>query len=209
MRETPRAYGRRTGASYQPPDWLTARARPLAPGQSCPTLFRYPGPLGLAAFLDGDMELLAPTPGGRVWLSASRTPAELAAVRQFGTLAVLQPLRLDACRTPQRGVWLGVNRPLPEQTLAWIPPSALRARLPWDGLRERDAAEARLARWIDRDRSRVRDALGRYLEELRALERAGARAPRQPWCRVSQAARRRLLSRHGVSPSWSRSTDAA
>ena len=55
MRETVAAFEKRTGTTYDPPPSVGALGRRLAPGESCPTLFRYPGPEGLRDLLIGQL----------------------------------------------------------------------------------------------------------------------------------------------------------
>jgi len=203
VRETPRGFRRRTGASYQPPGWLLAEGRPLAPIEACPTLFRYPGPCGLSDFFGGGLARLGPVPDGTLWMSATRAHADVSGVGRFVTLVVLQPLRLSPCRTSRRGIYVGVNRRLRREHVTWLPPSALRARLPWDRITSASEAREPLERYVRRDEARIREELGRYVEELQLLERAGAVPSDRPWCDVPIARRRRTLARHGVTPTWS------
>lgn len=203
MRETPRGFRRRTGASYQPPGWLLEQGRPLAPGEACPTLFRYPGPCGLSDFFAAGLPHLGPVRGGPLWMASMRLWRDVSGARLFGTLAVLQPLHANPCRSRRRGVYVGVNTRLRPEHVAWLPPSGLRARLPWDRIATADEARERLDTYVRRDEARVRDELGSYVEELQQLEAAGAKPLDSPWCEVPAARRRRLLARYGVQPRWS------
>ena len=203
MKESPAAFERRTGVGYQPPAWLAARGRPLGPRESCPTLFRYPGPEGLRGALGGALRRLAPPGVEAVWLSADLGGERGRAVRMFGTLAILQPLRLQPCATRRRGAYLGVNGDVDDALHAvWVPPSAVKERIAWDRLRTSEDALRRLGRSWQEERERVADRIAAYLEELSELERAGAPRPERPWLSVPLRERRALLARHAVAPRW-------
>ncbi len=199
MDETPRAFTARTSFAYAPPTGVTFHAEPLAPDAVCPTLFRYPGPCGLADWFAGTMTHLGP-PGELLWLCERPVFHDTVGARHFGTLALLQPLGFQPC--PQRPrVWIAANLPRAGHEVVWVPPSAVERRLPWSRLAS--AAEARAL--LPDERSAAIDELARYLEELDAMRRTGAPGPGVAWCRVPTAERLRLLAAHGVRPVW---TDA-
>ena len=204
MKETVQGFGKRTGQAYGPPAGLLRLARPLGPREACPTLFRYPGPLGLRDLLSGGGFRPAPPPARWVWLAATPGLVGRSGARRFGLVAFLEPLRLAPCATRRKGLYLGVNRsPREPEGLVWVPPSALRRRLPWDRIRTADETRKRIGPVYDEERLRVIDALAAYVEELSALDRAGAPAPAGAWLDVSPAERRRLLSDFGIAPRWS------
>lgn len=200
MKETVAAFERRTGLVYAP----ATAGRPLARSDACPTLFRYPGPEGLRDHLHGTLRRLAPS--GRVlWLT--RDPkggaGQPRAVKLFGIVAVLEPLRLSPSLARERGAYLGTNALLAElRGIAWVPPSLIGARVPWDRLRDEAQLRRHAGAGQGDERARVLEALARYLEELAALRRAGAPAPRRPWCATPARARRAVLERYGVRPAW-------
>jgi len=203
LRETVRAFVRRTGLPYGPPGWLLGRARPLGPAQGCPTLFRYPGPCGLRDHFDARLETLGPPESRELWMAAMPLHADVGGARHFGTLGVLEPLRFDACRTERRGIYLAVNRPIGDPGLAlWIPPGRVGAELGLDAVAAGSTVPPALRRACDRARPRVRDRLEAYIEEMADLERAGAAPPGLPWCDVPAARRHRVLADHGVRPRW-------
>ena len=95
VKEPVAAFERRTGERYDPPDWLRALGEPLSPRESCPTLFRFPGPEGLQAHFQG--RLRSPRAAG------ARPPlAHLAAHR-----------RLPATRRPVRDAGGAAAAPAP------------------------------------------------------------------------------------------------
>ena len=201
MRETVAGFEARTGGSYQPPEWLRARVRPLRPDEGCPTLFRYPGPCGLIDHLRGLLRHLGPVPGGDLWVAEQPLHADVAGAALFGTLAVLQPLRHAPGLTERPGVYVGVNAPLRADEVAWLPPSQLRAPLPWDRLANVEQVAAELGD-VSVERARVAEQLAAYVEEMDALSRAGVPPAGRPWCEVPADERRRLLSDHGLSGRW-------
>lgn len=205
MRESVAAFCAR-GGRYAPPAALIAAhgARPLAPGDDCPTLFRAPGPHATRRYLAGAPEAawLAPEVQPWLWLSerpasGSRRQAEL-----FGVLAVLVPLPLQPCRV-RPGQWIAENRLVPDEGLVWVPPSALRAAVPWDALGTRRAAEQALGAGLAEERRRVGERLDAYLEELSLLAAAGVPGPDRPWCDVPAAERRQILAAAGMDGRFS------
>jgi len=203
VKESVAAFERRTGLVYAPPRFLRTLGRPLRPREPCPTLFRYPGAEALLAHLRGGLAWLAPSGTDWVWLSRSPTGARLHGVALFGTVAVLEPLRLSPCVARERGAFLGANREVSGgEGLVWVPPSRVRARVPWDRIRRPEEAVRRLGRRYDEERAEVAERLSAYLEELPALRRAGALDPPRPWCAVGPRRRRALLDRYGVAAAW-------
>lgn len=208
MKERVAAFERRTGESYAPPAWLRALGDALSPRESCPTLFRFPGPEGLQAHFQGRLRQLSPPGRGHLWLTSRPTGAYPRPVDLFGTLAVLQPLRLQPCRTHcfthTRDNWVGLDRPVEPDTLAWVPPSLVRAEVDFDRVRTAAEARRRFGAGYEDERLRIMDRLSAYLEELSELARAGAPGPSRHWCSVPARERRSLLSRHGLRPRWTR-----
>ncbi len=192
MKESVAMFEARTGLVYR------AIGAGVAPGarQSVPTLFRYPGPQGLAAHLQGHAARLAPQQAPFVWLAESARADNAKAVSLFGVLAVLQPLALGVVRDGRH--WLGENRiTTPADALVWLPPSAVKAGLKLDRVAQPEQAIKRCQDYAA-EKARVTDRLGAYLEELGALQNTGAPAGSQPWCAVPVGQRRALLARHGL-----------
>lgn len=198
-------FEKRTGLRYAP-GAAPPGARALRARETCPTLFRYPGPDGLLELLQGSLRRLAPPGRPLVWLE--RDPRGRAgqprSVRLFGTAAILQPLRLSPWAAPAAGVYLAENAAVdPGAGLVWVPPPALAAGLPWDRLRTPRQLLERVGSGYADAREATLERLRRYLEELDALRRAGAPPPERPWCGLPAKRRRALLERYGVRPSWS------
>lgn len=208
MKERVTAFERRTGERYEPPDWLLGLGDALLPRESCPTLFRFPGPEGLQAHFQGRLRQLGPPGRSHLWLTSRPTGAYPRPVGLFGTLAVLQPLRLLSCRTHcfthTRDNWIALDRPVDPGEIAWIPPSLTRAPISFDRIRTADDARRRFGKGYEDERLRTMDRLSAYLEELSELRRAGAPGPARHWCTVPAAQRRALLARHGLRPRWTR-----
>jgi len=208
MRERVAAYERRTGDLYAPPAWLTALGDPLGPRESCPTLYRFPGPEGLQAHFQGRLRQAGFPGRAHVWLTGRPTGAYARPVSLFGTLAVLQPLRLHPCRTHcfahTRDNWIAVDRAIASDEIAWVPPSLVRASVSLDRARTAREADRRFGREYEDERRRVEESLSGYLEELSELRRAGAPGPRRHWCTVPARERRELLARYGLRPRWTR-----
>ena len=196
MRETPAGFGRRTSIAYVPSPAALVLGRPLADGEPCPTLFRYPGPCGLADWFAGDLRALAPGP--LVWMSSATWCGDSLGARWFGTLAVLQPLRVHPVRV-RAGIYVGSG---PPEELVWLPPSLLATRVPWDDLATVDDALQHLGWVAARERPAVVDDLCRYLEELDDMRLSGAPGPGVPWLALSDEERRRRLAAAGVAPVW-------
>jgi hypothetical protein len=209
VKETIAAFERRTGERYAPPLWLRALGTPLARRESCPTLFRYPGPEGLQALFQDRLNALGPAGLGRghLWLTSRPTGAWPRPVSLFGTLALLRPLRLQPCRTHcfthKRDNWIALDRAVDPDETAWVPPSFTRG-FSFDRVSTAAEARRRFGPGYEDERRRVEERLSAYLEELSELRRAGAPGPRVHWCMVPERERRAVLSLHGVRPGWTR-----
>ena len=206
MRETVQAFERRTGATYAPPAGLQAAARPLAPGDACPTLYRFPGAGALHEHLAGsELTRWGAEGGGWLWLTEVATRARRSAATTFGVLAALQPLHLHPCvhGSGASGRWLAVDRAHAPELTIWVPPRLVSMGPGLDAVPTRAAALDAFGRaaWGDA-RQRTLDHLSAYLEELSALERAGAVGPDRPWMELPLADRRRVLADHGLSARW-------
>lgn len=198
MKETPARFATRTGTAYAP----IAAGVPPGSRETVPTLFRYPGPQGLAEILQGRLAQLAPPESPFVWLAESGKADNPRATGLFGVIAVLQPLALGVTR--QGGHWLGQNRAMgPAEALVWLPPVAVNAGLNLDRVAEPDQAMRKVKDYAA-EKSRVTDLLGAYLEELGALHNAGAKPLDKPWCALSAAARKKLLAKHGLRGRFTR-----
>lgn len=192
MKETPDKFQARTGLAYR----AIGHGRPPGPSEAVPTLFRYPGPQGLAEVLQGRLERLAPPEAPLVWLAEAAKADNAKSVGLFGVLAVLQPLRLGVVRDGRH--WLAENRALgAADGLVWLPPVAVRAGVNLDRVAEPEQAIRKVKNYAD-EKVRVTDQLGAYLEELGALHNAGAKPPERPWCALPVAARKKLLAKHGL-----------
>lgn len=218
MRETVRSYETRTASRYSPPARLAPIGRPLRIDEECPTLFRYPGPCGLAEWwgLDAStpsMRRLGPARNADLWMSESPLHSHAPGARHFGLIAVLQPLTFALMRGEQAeppvgdsgvpiGVFVAENRDLRDEALVWVPPSRLGGELPWDSLAHADEAQEALGR-VDEEQAAVIAQLQAYRAELAGMQAAGAPGPNGPWCAVPQAARLEQLDRYGVRAAWS------
>jgi hypothetical protein len=164
------------------------------------TLFRYPGPFALAEALMRGPPPLAP--GRWIWLSDDPLVPLPGPVRRFGSLAVLAAERLGL-DTVDAHTFLAAAQPVGDEQLVWLPPSRLEVgRALLAGARTREEA-SRLLGDTDDERADVLAELGAYLEELTALERAGAPPPGRAWCDVEAEERRRRLAEHGIHGRWS------
>lgn len=192
MKESPARFEARTGKAWRP----IAQGTPPAVREAVPTLYRYPGPQGLAEMLQGRLERLAPLDVPFVWLAEGAKADNAKSVGLFGVVAVLQPLRLGVTRDGKH--WLGENRPVADSdALVWLPPVAIKAGLNLDRVAEPEQAMRKVKNYAD-EKVRVTDQLGAYLEELGALHNAGAKPPDEPWCVLPVAARKKLLAKHGL-----------
>lgn len=198
MKETPSRYRLRTTRDYEPPGWLRAIARPFAPDEPCPTLFRYPGPEGILASMQARLPRLAPPASAYAWLSMRPLPAAPGA-ETFGAVAILEPLRLDPCVAPEPDGCLALNALLDDDTpVLWIPPGDKSLALPWDALATPSEVTFTYGADYASQRDRVSDLVAAYLEELDELARAGALRDSAAWCARSEDDRRRLLAEHGI-----------
>lgn len=203
MKETPRAFERRTGGRYDPPGWLRQLARPLDADRALPTVFRYPGPCGMKRWFEGRLETLGPPDDRILWFAEPTIHEDALGAAHFGTFAILEPLAFQPCAIRRGGVYVAENRPVAvDAPVAWVPPGALHAPLPWDELATAGAARAALAPFVAAERARVEESLGRYHEELAAMRRSGAPGPWILWHDVPARVRRRMLDRWGVAPVW-------
>jgi len=211
LRETPNEFQRRTGHRYAPSDELRAFGRHLRPDEAVPTLFRFPGACGMAAFLglEPAPATLGPEGQPHAWLTHSRNHSFSAGAQQFGTLVVLQPLRFSPWfgeynRPPIDAtgqvlpVWALPNRPITdEDAVVWIPASALETELPWDTL----CNASELPDWSAEKRQAI-ESLHRYREEMFALKQAGEPPLPHPWFEVPASQRTALLERHAIPCRW-------
>lgn len=231
MTESPAEFTRRTGRPYNPPQSITtvARAsdrsengvgarreaepqpsavRPLAPDAPCPTLFRFPGGCGLAEYFLGSLFTLAKSADAELWAAAGPVNAEVPGAIHFGTFAILQPLHFGMCEaTP--GIWVGANRPIDDPGhIAWVPPSAMLASIPWERIADAEDLASRLGSGVERERGEVIDSLDLYAREVEAIARAGVPDPEIRWCDRSEELRTKLLAEFGVSAVWTGTTRA-
>lgn len=208
MKETPSAYARRTRRTYRPPAALRAAGRPLGPDEPCPTLFRYPGPFGLARLLGGTTERLAPDDASFVWLAEDSASLRPGGTRLFGSIAVVEPLSLSPCRAVDpdgNDAWLGRDRAVREgEQVVWVPPLLVGRPFDWDHLARAEQVRDHVGAAYDAARERVVDSLAAYLEELAELAKAGAPDPGRPWHDLTPDERRRVLAGCGVAPRWTR-----
>ncbi len=198
MKETVAEFTARTGLAYAPDEELLVWGRPLAIDEECPTLFRYPGPCGVRDALTGRGGALGAPASRVVWLSRDPVPPEAPSAARFGTLAVLQPLRLGPVASDQPGVYVAWNVVADE--VIWVPPADF--ALDWNPIATADAARGALPGW-EAARDAVLAELDVYDDEVRRLHEAGGEHPDVKWAEVPPPARRLLLARLGVEPLWS------
>lgn len=204
MRETVQAFKKRTGGEYAPPTWLTERYRPLKPRDALPTLFRYPGPCGLREHFHSSLARLGPPDQSTLWMAEKLLWSDTQGAAHFGTVALLQPLKFAACKSPRKGVFVGVNEEVDAELIAWVPPSFLEKRLPWDKLQSAREVASELGPRAEAERALVIRQLNAYLEELSMLEQSGATPTHKPWCEVPKKARLKLMAEFGIKPRWSK-----
>lgn len=198
MKETPARFEARTGMSYR----AIGQGKPAGIREGVPTLFRYPGPQGLAEMLQGRLARLATLDAPFVWLAETAKADNAKSVGLFGVVAVLQPLRLGVTRDGKH--WLGENRVVGDaDALVWLPPVAIKAGMNLDRVAEPEQATRKVKDYAGQ-KSRVTDLLGAYLEELGALQNAGAKPPEKPWCALPAAARKKLLASYGLRGRFTR-----
>lgn len=207
--ETPAEFARRTGGSYDPLRSIaTGSTRALAPDEPCPTLFRFPGACGLAELFLGSLVTLAKRGDAELWAAASPRNTEVPGAIHFGTFALLQPLRFGMCEASP-GIWVGANRAIDDPgRIAWIPPSAMAAPIPWERIADADEAASWLGSGSHRERAEIIDALDLYAREVEAIALAGVPDPEIRWCDRPEELRAKLLAEFGVSAVWTASTRA-
>lgn len=208
MRESVEAYERRTGASYRPPPALRSIGEPLGREDDCPTLYRYPGPVGLKDYFLGTTRTLAPQGATWTWFAEFPEAAGTSAVDEFGMVAVLEPMRLQPCATEESGVFVAEASLPAESGHLWVPPDHLadRGEVPWDALMAREAAVDAIGDVYDERREVVGRKLDAYLEELSALAGAGVDEPDAPWCDVPDEERRQIVESADIQAPWTRAT---
>lgn len=211
MTETFIDFEARTGGSYNPPPELTEIGRQFESWEACPSLFRSPGPGALRAWFDGTLNQLAHEDAPFVWLSNDENSTSPAESAQFGNLAILQPLHLQICKTRERGSYLGVNAVLKSKTtstglgrdgIVWVPPSALGRGIRWAHVGTKRDAESYFGPDLANERSIVLDRIHAYLDEVKALETAGASLGDVPWYAKSNKERQEVLETYGVPSRW-------
>ena len=202
MRETVTEYRGRTGRPYRP----AAAGRPLADDEPCPTLFRYPGAAALLEALSTHLSRLGPPGSDTLWLCEDASVPAPGGAAHFGALAILEPLALGAAPVGQLGaarIFAAANIDVDADRVAWIPPRLVGAgAAPWDAIAGAADAEQVIGQRWHEERAMAVQALSSYLEELELLSRSGAPPPACPWSELDDAARRRLLAAHGVTPRW-------
>jgi len=165
------------------------------------TLFRYPGPFAIAETL---MRSVPPLARGKwIWLSDDPLLPLPGSVRRFGSLAVFEAERLGLTEIDEH-TWVAAAQPVDPERVIWLPPSRVdTGRALLETVTSREEAD-RILGPTDDERAEVLDELGAYLEELTALERAGAPPPGGAWCEIDAEERRRRLRKHGVDGRWSK-----
>lgn len=212
MTETFLDFEARTGGTYDPPDKVTQLARRFDSWEACPTLFRSPGPGGLRAWFEGTLDRLAHQDAPLVWLSDSETGTSPTESKLFGVLAILQPFHLQVCSTREEGSFLGVNAKLRSRTthlglgrdaIVWVPPSAIGRSVRWHHVSvERDAKQL-FGPHLEAEKSKVLASLNAYLDELAAVEGAGAGPQDVAWYDVPVEERVAILEQHSLPARWS------
>ena len=192
--ETVEAWEARTGARYLPPRAVRAEGAVLQPTDTCPVLYRYPGPCGLRDAFSGSLAHLAPATSPLLWLSEQPLHADVPGAALFGTLVLRDPLHVSPVRSARPGIWVGRNlatRRVPG--VEWLAPSRL--------------TDARGSRGTLAEREAVAASVMAYLEELACLQETAG--PGVSWCRVSRGERERRLREAGVTPTWTGRHDEA
>jgi hypothetical protein len=214
MKETVAGFEARTGGRYDPSPWLRGVGRFLDAGEAVPTLFRYPGPCGLREVFGGSLLWLARPEQDAIWLADAALHADVRGAGHFGTLVVLEPMKLFPCPAPAWsvarvdrdgacGVYVAANRPLDDpEAVVWVPPSRVGLDLPWDEVATPADVLALCPGHAEEMRATA-DRLAAYLEELSAMERAGAPGPAIPWCDLPAGERKRRMDEAGVKARWS------
>lgn len=208
MTESPAEFARRTGRPYEPLQSRTTAARVLGPADACPTLFRFPGACGLVEWLLGSLVTLGKRTDAELWAATAPLNGEVPGAIHFGTFALLQPLRFGMCEASP-GIFVGANRPLDDpDRIAWIPPSAMEAAIPWDRVSSAGEAAEYLGTGIEREREAVIDSLDLYAREVEAIAKAGVPDPEIRWCDRPEELRAKLLAEFGVGAIWTGTTKA-
>ncbi len=205
MKETVAAFARRTGQSYDPPQSIARIARPLGEEDECPTLFRFGGACGMLAHFLGELTHLGPTADGELWAADATVHSEAEGAAHFGTFAMLQPLHYAMARSPQAAnaqLWVGANRAIVDPGhVIWIPPSKVRAPIPWDRIEDASQAAEFLGA-VEREEQLVQESLSIYLEEVLEIARAGVPDPWRKWCDRPREERQRVLAEYGLQARW-------
>ena len=184
MRESPAGYRERTGRLPRVADPSAARSapitvpRPLGEGETCPTLYRDPGPQALGLFHQGALRELAGPGASCVFLrDAAPVPHEVPE-HGFGMLVVLEPLAMGPWFSGHAGVYIAERERMPAPgTLGLVPPGE---SLPELDEKLDDVRELRALREIlggGAYDERVRDAaraVRQYLEDWQVVERHSA-----------------------------------
>jgi hypothetical protein len=191
MRESPRGFSVRTG---QPPPTTDVRvasallgttARPLAPDEPCPTLFRDVGPQALHLFLNGKLARLGGPDAGCVFLRDATLPGFSGVVRELGVLAFLQPLALGPWFSGQPGIYVAEpSRMPPPATLGFVPRVESIAEIDRkiaDAPDTRAMREALGGATYDEAVAAVTHDLSQYLEAWQHVERES-----RPWRAIVQ-----------------------
>ena len=192
--ETVAAWQARTGRPYRPATHARRLGSALREDDSCPVLFRYPGPCGLRELFSGALGHLAPADSPWLWMSERAVHDDVPGARFFGSLALREPLAVGPVRAERNGMWVAANlRARDAGALAWVPPSRV-------GDKDVPKRLARGERLSTREELLdVQHALAAYLEELAAVRHA---APPRSWCSLPPRKRRALLDAAGVAPTW-------
>lgn len=202
MKETVQRFRKRTGLDYAPPPFLSDRARALGQRDSCPTLFRFPGPIGLHNYMNQGSVVLGPVGSPYTWYSTADSDWFSKAPSLFGAVAILEPLRLNPCQL-DHGSYLAASELPPDPDLhLWVPPDSIFNGPNWDRMANSATVLEAIGTAYESARQSALTSLAAYLEELSALKKAGAPGPDKPWCELSRRRRRDILKRSGVTPLW-------
>ena len=205
MKERVAAFERRTGERYAPPALAAARSATRSPrARAARRSSASPAPRGCRRTSRTGSGSSRRPGGGHLWLTSRPTGAYPRPVDLFGTLAVLQPLRLQPCRTHcfthTRDNWIALDRAVDPEEIAWIPPSLVRWAVSLD--RVRTAAEARRrfgAGYDGRARAASWTASRPTSRSCRSCAARALRARRGTGAPCPAAERRALLARHGAA----------
>lgn len=179
MRETPAEF-RATGARYPADDlsgfrWNTgATLRPLAPGETCPVLFRDVGPAALALFLRGTLPRLAGPLSPIVYMRTADYVEPYTDFERTGRLVVLRPLGLGPWHSGVPHIYVARARPgVDSGTVGFVPgdvPLAEAARRAGDATNARELREALGGRVHDDAVAESLHQLDRLADELARTE---------------------------------------